>query len=80
MPRKEVTYRAKVQKIIPNGKHGPYAVATSEKLNFTFSLDEGVWGEEDWPEEGTYVVLSRVSKKAGWRAGKARFLQPSDEQ
>lgn len=75
------SYTVVVQKTIRNGKHGPYAVASSDELgSITFSLDPPVWQEEDWPEGGSVVVLSRVSKKrAGWRANRGRFLQPSDE-
>ena len=63
-----------------DGKHGPYAVASSESLgNVTFSLDPTVWLEKDPPERGEEVVLSDLRKKrAGWRAHSARFLRPSD--
>jgi hypothetical protein len=76
-PPKE--YRAMVEKIILDGKHGPYAVASVEGLgSVTFSLVLPVW-EEEVPEPGEYVVLSRVRKKpSGWRAHCGRFLQPSD--
>ncbi len=75
-------YEAVVEKIIPQGDHGPYAVASCPKLGLvTFSLEPPVWEEEDWPEGGNIVILSTVRKKrAGWRAKHARFLQPSDEQ
>jgi len=75
-------YQAIVNKIISDGKHGPYAVAHSEELGWiTFSLDPAVWSESDLPECGMYVVLSRVRKKpAGWRAQHGRFFQPSDKQ
>lgn len=77
------TYEAVVEKIVPTGKHGPYCVSRCEKLNdtvVTFSLDPPVWTEEEWPEEGTYVVLTEVRKKrAGWRASKARFMRPEDK-
>ena len=77
----EKEYRAIVEKIIDKGQHGPYAVAKGKELdNITFSLKSPVWEEEDWPEPGMYVVLSRVRKKrAGWRANRGRFLKPSDE-
>jgi len=75
-------YRAVVQKIVSNGKHGPFAVAGSEELgSVTFSLSATVWKGEQWPETGTYVVLSQVMKKrAGWRANHGRLLKPSDEK
>jgi hypothetical protein len=78
----KTTYTAVVEKTISDGKHGSYAVASSEDLGtITFSLDPSVWQEEDWPEGGNVVVLSKVRKKrAGWRAHSGRFFQPSDEQ
>jgi hypothetical protein len=76
-------YRAIVEKIIPKGKHGPYAVARCDGLGtgtVTFSLTPKVWPEKESPEPGMYVVLSEVRKKrAGWRAQNVRFLKPSDE-
>ncbi len=74
--------QAIVEKIIPGGRHGAYAVARSKELGaVTFSLDRKVWQEDDWPEPGTYVMLSQVRKKrAGWRAQVGRFVKPSDEQ
>ncbi|MSU54417.1 MAG: hypothetical protein EXS48_01065 [Candidatus Staskawiczbacteria bacterium] len=87
----EKCYQAIVQAVIKNGDHGPYAKATSDQLAkeigakqtiaITFSLDEKTWKEDEWPETGTYVVLSKVRKKrAGWRAQIGRFFKPSDEQ
>ena len=75
-------YIAVVEKTIRDGKHGPYAVASSDDIGtITFSLEPPVWEEKDWPEGGTMVVLSEIRKKrAGWRANRGRFLQPSDEQ
>jgi hypothetical protein len=75
-------YQAVIQKIVPNGKHGPYAVAQSKELGaITISLDSDVWLEAEWPDPGTYVVLSKIRKKrAGWRAQHGRFLNPSDEK
>ena len=76
------TYTGTVQNIILDGKHGPYAVASTEELGYvTFSLDPKDWKEKRYPEGGSIVVLSEVSKKrAGWRANSGRFFQPSDEQ
>lgn len=75
-------HRTIVEKVIPDGLHGPYAVTNLEGLGcVTFSLDSKVWQESDWPEPGTFVVLSKIRKKrAGWRAQCGRFLKPSDEQ
>lgn len=75
-------YPATVEKIIRDGKHGPYAVAYSPELgSVTFALDRQVLPKKDWPEPGTYVVLSEMrQKRAGWRAQKWRFTQPSDTQ
>ena len=74
---------AVVQKVIREGKHGPFVVATSDQLDgsVTFSLEPTVWEEKDWPEEGMIVLLEKLRlKNAGWRAKKGRFLKPSDEQ
>lgn len=78
----EQEYHAVVEKIIQNGRHGPYVVARCVELGVvTFALDGNVWQEEDWPEPGMCVMLSKVRKKrAGWRANRGRFVQPSDEQ
>ncbi|MBO06229.1 MAG: hypothetical protein QF745_11140 [Planctomycetota bacterium] len=81
MAERDDVYEAIVEKVVVEGRHGPYAVARSGELVFTFSLKTPTWSEEDLPEEGTFVVLSRVTKKrAGWRANRARFLKPSDRQ
>lgn len=74
-------YRAIVEKINLSGRHGPYAVSSVPGLGLvTFSLQPPVWNEE-FPEEGEYVVLTQVRKKrSGWRAHSGRFLQPTDEQ
>ena len=76
------SYNAVVHAIFLNGKHGPYAVASHTELgDITFSLDQSVWEDVDWPEEGTIIVLSKLRKKrAGWRAYSGRFFQPSDQQ
>lgn len=72
-----------VQKLIMDGEHGPYAVATNESLNgsVTFSLEPTVWKEKDYPEPGSVVYLTKIMKKrAGWRAKEGRYWTPSDEQ
>lgn len=75
-------YQAVVDKIIVDGKHGPYVVARSEVVGtITFALDSSVWQENDLPEPGMCVMLSQLRKKrAGWRAQQGRFVEPSDEQ
>ena len=76
-------YRAVVQQVIKDGKHGPYAVATSDQIpgSITFSLDSEVWKEKEYPRSGYVVILSDVrNKRAGWRAHSARFVRPTDEQ
>ena len=75
--------KATVQKVIPNGKHGPFAIATSKNLegSITFSLEPTVWREKDWPEEGAIILLTKLRKKrAGWRAKQGRHWVVSDEQ
>jgi len=77
------SYKALVEKVILDGRHGPYAVARTEALKdpVTFSLERNVWNESIHPDEGAYVMLSQVRKKrAGWRAERARFFEPADEQ
>lgn len=75
--------KAIVQRVVPEGRHGPFAVATSDQLegSVTFSLEPTVWKESERPEEGTVVYLSKIQqKRAGWRAKEGRFWKPSDEQ
>jgi len=77
------TIKAVVQKVVQEGKHGPFAVATSDQLegSVTFSLEPTVWEEDEWPEEGMVVLLKKLrQKRAGWRAKTGRFFRPSDEQ
>lgn len=73
-------YQAVVGKVVSNGKHGPYAVAHHEELgSVTFALTPEVWKNKKWPEAGSEVLLSNITRKrAGWRAGSARFLKPTD--
>lgn len=71
---------ATVQRIILNGKHGPYAVASlkrdKESVFVTFSLSQPVWREDGLPEEGNIVILKDIrKKKAGWRAYIASFVR-----
>jgi hypothetical protein len=80
----KLSYLAVVQKVIPRGRHGPYAVTTAKKIeegSVTFSLNKPTWREGKWPEEGTIVVLTDLRrKKSGWRAENARCYQPTDEE
>lgn len=75
-------YTAYVQKVVRNGKHGPYAVVREDTLGLvTFSLDQSVWREKRWPEAGSCIVLEDVHKKrSGWRANNCRFYRPEDQQ
>ncbi len=74
---------AVVQKLIPHGRHGPYAVATSNSMKgcyITFSLRRDIWREKRQPEPGLHVMLSDIRKKErGWRAYRARFVRWYDE-
>ena len=81
MPKLEKQYRGVVQKVFPHGSHGPYAKARVENLGtVTFSLTSPVWEEETFPEEGVWVIMTRLRRKrAGWRAEECRFLRPEDE-
>lgn len=77
-----MSIKAVVQSVVPDGKHGAYAVATSENIDgsITFSLKPPIWNEEA-PESGEVVLLDKVRKKqAGWKANEVRYLRPSDEQ
>ncbi|KPJ70777.1 hypothetical protein AMJ51_00995 [Microgenomates bacterium DG_75] len=75
--------KAVVKSIVPEGKHGPYAVVEAEGIegSITFSLATEVWREEEKPKPGDTVLLSKFREtKAGWRAMRGRFFQPFDEQ
>lgn len=78
--------KAVVQKIVKYGKHGVFVVTTCDKSDMfdgsiTFSLDRFVWREKHDPKEGECVFLSDIiQKRAGWRAGMARYWTPSDEE
>lgn len=77
------SYQAVVDKIVKNGKHGPYVVARCKEFKdcITFSLDPKVWKEDEWPEPGMCVVLTQLRKKRlGWFARFARLVMPCDEQ
>ncbi len=78
------SYQAVVQKVVHEGKHGPYVVTKCEAVEtgtVTFSYDEETWHEKKEPKPGNVVLISGVIKKrAGWRATSARFLEPADEQ
>jgi hypothetical protein len=78
--------KAIVQKIVMDGKHGPFVVAICDKSgtydgSITFSLDSFVWQEKHHPKEGECVFLSDIiQKRAGWRAETARYWTSSDEE
>ncbi|HEY4476778.1 MAG TPA: hypothetical protein VJB69_02280 [Candidatus Paceibacterota bacterium] len=80
MSREQKSYQAIINKIVDDGKHGPYAVAFVEEIGMvTFSLKSRTWEEGATPDPGSYVVLSGIRRKrAGWRAEGARYLVPSD--
>lgn len=63
--------KAVVQKVIRDGKHGPFVVATSDQLegSVTLSFKPTVWEEKEWPEEGMIILLGKlIQKRAEWRA------------
>jgi len=74
--------QAIVHEVVTDGKHGPYAVTSHDKLgSITFALTDDVWSEDDNPELGEIVCLSKLRKKqAGWRSMEARRLRPSIQQ
>ena len=69
-----VPIRAVVEKVIPEGRHGAYAVARNDEVGkITFSLSIPVWVEGDNPEAGEVVYLSDLREmQKGWRAHKAQ--------
>lgn len=82
MTTQKEQYIAVVQRVVRDGKHGSYAVATSDQIegSITFSLSSDVWKEKDEPQAGFEVVLRDVrSKRAGWRAHYVRFVRPTDK-
>lgn len=77
------TYVAKVTSICRKGRHGPYVIAVAESPDVegsvTFSLNDSVWREENWPSIGSLVVIRNLRKGTrGWRANSARNFIPSD--
>ena len=81
-------YQGVVQKIIPDGKHGPYVVITVKEFvsdenprgNVTSSLTQPVWQEKRFPKPGECVLVDDVTEKTnGLRAGSVRFLRPEDK-
>lgn len=67
---------------ICNGRHGLFVKASTCSIScVTFSLTVPVWAEQENLEEGHLVVLEGfTNKRAGWRAGLARFFRPEDEK
>ena len=90
-PQETVLVQARVQRIVKEGKHGPYAVATSSdevfggiEVSVTFSLGSDVWTEDINPSPGDDIVTEakNIRSKGGkWRAsGYVRFLRPIDKK
>lgn len=71
--------QAIVHKVVIDGKHGPYAVTSHDKHgSITFALTDDVWRENEYPELGEIVHLSKLRKmRGGWRSMEARHLRPS---
>ena len=84
---KNTQIEAIVERII-KGQHGRFIVTRTKGFagSVTFSLENGVWQEDEDPEPGTYVILSDIRKKRGrsgydqWRSYKARFFRPGDDK
>lgn len=71
-----------VGSVITDGPHGPFAFASSKEIDgsVTFSLSGNAWEEDELPTPGDRVVLENIkNRRAGWRAGKARFFGPQDQ-
>lgn len=64
------------------GHNGPFFEAECKDVGkITVSLKGDVWKEDAQPEGGTTVVLWDIRRKRkGWRAYRARFFRPSDEE
>lgn len=84
MTRADTPTEARVHDVI-NGKHGFFAVTVDEsgkiEGSITVSLEEkdNVWLEARHPKRGEILLLEDITTKpAGWRAGQARFLRPTD--
>ena len=72
MPQRGNAIEGVVTSIIPNGRHGPYAVAIYQGKSITFSLKPPVWNEQKYPHPGNRILLSLLKKtNSGWRAEKA---------
>jgi hypothetical protein len=72
---------ARIEKVVTG--HQPYAVAVAQGISgtVTFSLRRDVWLEESSPMAENRVVLDDLRKNDhGWRAYKARFMRPEDEE
>ncbi len=85
MPETMNAIQAVVVKVIPNGRHGPYAVAMpledshQQQLgkSITFSIGSGqAWQEENHPTVSLHVNLFDVQKHtAGWRANSVQPIR-----
>ena len=75
-----------VARVVRKGKHGPYAISYAKNSAIrealvTFSLAVPCWVESTIPERGVLVVLTDITKKrAGWRAGSARYVRVADAE
>tara|TARA_B100000508_G_scaffold136238_1_gene129004 strand:+ start:145 stop:387 length:243 start_codon:yes stop_codon:yes gene_type:complete len=71
-------FRVVVEKVIPKGRHGPYAVGRHDQVgSITFSLTGEVWAEDNNPEPGEIVYLSELREmQKGWRAYRAQRNAP----
>lgn len=89
---KEGPHKAIIEKIFPEGPHGPYILTTCSsqgvlgEIIVTASLDGLIWDQDGPPpkpeeiEEGTYVLLYDITqKRGGWRAKKFKFFRIENE-
>jgi hypothetical protein len=75
-----------VDRIVPDGPHGPYAVTKTDDpriggfITFGMGNEENAWTEKIWPSEGDAIHLSNLKKRrGGWRAEKARPWMLEDD-
>jgi len=77
---RERTYVARVQWLDVKGEYAMTHVSGIGKVTFSYNPDDNVWTEGDLPIKGAKVVLSNLlSMVGGWRAFKARYFRPEDE-
>ena len=72
---------AVVHEIIPEGRHGPYVVASNDRLgSITFALTGNVWLGDSDPEYKEVISIPKSKLRmmeGGWRAMEVSRIYPS---